>query len=103
MLPSMFNQLVNRQGREAASKASLILLRALFLLLARDASAQALDVKITVVPGTPARVRGEGRRAEAATAWSIRNFSGSAAGLAERVENFALFDDSGTVVIEQCE
>ena len=95
----MFNQLVNRQGREAASKASLILLSALFLLLARDASAQALDVKITVVPGTPARVRVEGRRAEAATAWSIRNFYGSAAGLAERVENFALFDDSGTVVI----
>ncbi|HEX7316015.1 MAG TPA: hypothetical protein VF297_19060 [Pyrinomonadaceae bacterium] len=47
---------------------------------------------------SPARARVEGRRAEASSAWSIRNFYGSAAGLAERVENFALFDDTGATV-----
>lgn len=64
----------------------------------RAASAQALDVKIKVEPGTPARVRVEGRRGEALTAWSIRNFYGSAAGLAERVENFQLFGEDGAAV-----
>ena len=94
----MFNQRITKQRREAASTASLILFCALILLSAHDASAQALDVKIRVVPGTPARVRVEGRRAEAATAWSIRNFYGSAAGLAERVENFQLFGEDGAAV-----
>lgn len=70
----------------------------LLSLFACDAAAQALDVKIKVVPGTPARVRVEGRRSEAATAWSIRNFYGSAAGLAERVENFQLFGEDGAAV-----
>ncbi|MBV8857799.1 MAG: hypothetical protein JOZ02_12765 [Acidobacteria bacterium] len=51
-----------------------------------------------VVPGSPARVHVEGHRDGATTAWSIRNFYGSAAGLAERVENFALFDDGGAAV-----
>jgi predicted metalloprotease with PDZ domain len=32
------------------------------------------------------------------SAWSFRNFYGSASGLAERVENFALFDESGAIV-----
>ena len=95
----MSNQQTTEQRREAAATASLILFCVLILLSARDASAQAMDVKIKVVPGTPARVRVEGRRAEASTAWSIRNFYGSAAGLAERVENFALFDDKGAAVV----
>jgi predicted metalloprotease with PDZ domain len=99
MFPPMLNQQITKRGREAASTASLILFCVLLLLLARDASAQALDVKIKVVPGTPARVRVEGRRAEAATAWSIRNFYGSAAGLAERVENFQLFGEDGSAVV----
>src|SRR5215212_5225267 len=98
MLPPMFNQQVIKRRREVASTASLILFCALLLLSACDTSAQALDVKITVVPGSPARVRVEGRRAEAATAWSIRNFYGSAAGLAERVENFQLFGEDGSAV-----
>ncbi len=78
--------------------ASLILYIALFILFTRDASAQALDVKLKVLPGSPSRVRVEGRRSEAASAWSIRNFYGSAAGLAERVENFALADAGGASV-----
>jgi len=94
----MFKQKVTRRGREAAATASLVLFSALFLLSVRNVSAQALDVKIKVVPGTPARVRVEGRRVEASNAWSIRNFYGSAAGLAERVENFTLFDDKGDAV-----
>jgi predicted metalloprotease with PDZ domain len=97
----MFNQQRYKQSREAASRASRILFSLGFILLlsASDASAQALDVKIKVVPGTPQRVRVEGRRAESATAWSIRNFYGSAAGLAERVENFQLFGEDGAAVV----
>ncbi len=93
----MLKQRLSKQGREAAPTASLILF-IFIVLFAPDAAAQALDVKIKVVPGAPMRVRVEGSRDRATTAWSIRNFYGSAAGLAERVENFALFDDGGTAV-----
>jgi predicted metalloprotease with PDZ domain len=94
----MFTQPRIKWSREAALRASLIFFSVFFLLSARGAFAQTLDVKIRVVPGTPARARVEGRRGEAATAWSIRNFYGSAAGLAERVENFQLFGEDGAAV-----
>jgi hypothetical protein len=96
----MFKQPGINWSREAAAKASLIFFRLCFVLLssASDATAQAPDVKIQVVSGTPARVRVEGRRGEAATAWSIRNFYGSAARLAERVENFQLFGEDGAAL-----
>jgi predicted metalloprotease with PDZ domain len=96
----MFTQPRINWSREAASKASLIFFSLCFVLLlsTRAASAQALDVKIKVLPGSPARVRVEGRRGEPAGAWSIRNFYGSAAGLAERVENFQLFGEDGAAV-----
>ena len=96
----MFTQPRTKRVREAARRASLIHFGVSFVLLlfAHDASAQALDVKIQILPGTPARVRVEGRRTEAATAWSIRNFYGSAAGLAERAENFQLFAEDGAAV-----
>jgi hypothetical protein len=69
-----------------------------FWCVAVVASAQSLDVKIKVVGLSPPRVRVEGRREGGASAWSFRNFYGSAAGLAERVENLTLADDSGAVV-----
>lgn len=96
----MFKHPSTGRRREAARRASLILFCAglILLFIPADASAQALEVKIKVVSVSPARVRVEGRRAEASGAWSIRNFYGSAAGLAERVENFALFDDGGVAV-----
>lgn len=56
---------------------------------------RALEVKISVTSSSPARVHVEGRRSVGATAWSFRNFYGSIAGLAERVENFTLSDDGG--------
>jgi hypothetical protein len=68
------------------------------LCLAASASARSLDVKITVVSVSPARIHVEGRRAEGATAWSFRNFYGSAGGLAERIESLVLSDDSGAEV-----
>lgn len=100
MLPPMFTQKRDSLNREAASRASLIFFSLCFVLswTTHDVSAQALDVKISVVSVSPARVRVEGRRDGAATAWSIRNFYGSAAGLAERVENFALMNDDGAAV-----
>ena len=62
------------------------------------ASAQTLDVKIKAVGGSQPRVRVEGRRAGEARAWSFRNFYGSIGGLAERIEGFSLFDESGAAV-----
>jgi predicted metalloprotease with PDZ domain len=55
-------------------------------------------VKIRVVSESPARVHVEGRREGGASAWSFRNFYAGASGLAERIENFALFDESGAQV-----
>jgi hypothetical protein len=69
-----------------------------FICAASDASAQSLDVKIKVVGLSPPRVHVEGRREGGAGAWSFRNFYGSAAGLAERIENFTLTDEGGAVV-----
>lgn len=69
-----------------------------FICVGASVSAQSLDVKIKVEPGSPARVHVEGLRAGDTSAWSFRNFYGSASGLAERVENFALFDESGASV-----
>src|ERR671929_1440961 len=63
-----------------------------------EVKARSLEVKISVVSSNPARVRVEGRMGEGSTAWSFRNFYGSIAGLAERVENFTLSDDSGAEV-----
>ncbi|HEX8282633.1 MAG TPA: hypothetical protein VF588_04730 [Pyrinomonadaceae bacterium] len=64
-----------------------------------EARGQTLDVKLTVVSASQPRVRVEGKRdGGGAVAWSLRNFYGSAAGLAERVENFTLSDESGAVV-----
>src|SRR5215212_9899402 len=57
-----------------------------------------LEVRISVTSSSPARVHVEGRRSEGATAWSFRNFYGSIAGLAERVENFTLSDDGGASI-----
>jgi predicted metalloprotease with PDZ domain len=62
------------------------------------ASAQALDVKIKVVSVSPARVHVEGRRAGGASNWSFRKFYAGVSGLAERVENFSLYDEGGAAV-----
>jgi M61 glycyl aminopeptidase len=88
----------------------LMLLRLTFALVsfilaaltvcARTAEAEtpSLEVKISVTSSSPARVRVEGHRREGATVWSFRNFYGSAAGLAERIENFTLSDEGGAEV-----
>src|SRR5687768_13083869 len=68
------------------------------LCAAVEGRAQTLEAKIKILSVSPPRVRVEGRRAAAAAAWSFRNFYGSAAGLAERLENLTLFDESGAVV-----
>ena len=63
-----------------------------------EAKASSLEVRISVAPSGPGRVRVEGRRSAGATAWSFRNFYGSIAGLAERIENFTLSDEGGADV-----
>ncbi|HEX8557645.1 MAG TPA: basic secretory protein-like protein [Pyrinomonadaceae bacterium] len=77
---------------------ALLIALAASALAGAEARAQALEVKLKVVSVSPPRVRVEGRRATAAAVWSFRNFYGSAAGLAERVENFALVDEGGAAV-----
>ncbi|HEX3561028.1 MAG TPA: hypothetical protein VHU19_17640 [Pyrinomonadaceae bacterium] len=77
------------------------LLCAAFLLLlyvGASASARSLDVKITVVSASPARVHVEGRRDAGATAWSFRDSYAGAVGLAGRIENLSLTDESGAAV-----
>ena len=69
------------------------------LCLAHVASARALEVKITVASVNPARVRVEGRRDEASTAWSFLNTYAGATNLAERIENLTLYDESGATVV----
>ncbi|HST52969.1 MAG TPA: hypothetical protein VLJ61_13240 [Pyrinomonadaceae bacterium] len=73
-------------------------LLASLVLSAVAASAQALDVKIKVVRTSPSVVHVEGRRQGGAGSWSFRNFYAGASGLAGRVENFALADESGASV-----
>lgn len=90
-----------RRGGEAGWRLSLFVIGAALaasVFAAADASAQSLDVKIKVVSVSPARVRVEGKRDVSGSAWSLRNFYGSAGGLAERVESFALYDESGAAV-----
>jgi predicted metalloprotease with PDZ domain len=70
----------------------------LFFCVGNAASAQSLEVRIKVEPGSLSRVHVEGRKEGGAIAWSFRNFYASASGLAERIENFSLFDESGAEV-----
>ncbi|HYH84750.1 MAG TPA: hypothetical protein VEX60_04655 [Pyrinomonadaceae bacterium] len=96
-------QIAGRYGAtnsRGASKGFLRLSLALvcLLCLAASASARSLEVKITVASVSPARIHVEGRRADGATAWSFRNFYGSAGGLAERIENLVLSDEGGAEV-----
>ncbi len=62
------------------------------------AEARPAELKVMLVSETPARVRVEGERGEAATAWSFRNSHASAFGLAARVENLSLSDAAGSPV-----
>jgi M61 glycyl aminopeptidase len=71
----------------------------LFLLcVGASASARSPDVKITIVSASPARVRVEGRREAGTTAWSFRDSYAGAVGLAGRIENLSLSDESGAAV-----
>jgi hypothetical protein len=87
-------------ARESRRGLSLCLSRALIFIVcaAGAASAQTLDVKISIVSITPPRAHVEGRRAAGAKEWSFRNIYAGVAGLAERVENLALADESGAAV-----
>jgi hypothetical protein len=77
----------------------LILAHLFIICFATSASAAStLDVKITVVSANPERVRVEGRRTDSSVAWSFRNIYGNAGGLADRIENLTLYDESGAPV-----
>jgi hypothetical protein len=70
----------------------------LLLCVGASASARSLDVKITVVNASPARIRVEGRRDAGTTAWSFRDSYAGAVGLAGRVENLSFSDEGGASV-----
>ncbi len=102
-------RLVNRQsrvgrtvGRRAVARARscrrLLPLLLSLLCVGASASARSLDVKVTVLSASPARVRVEGRREAGATAWSFRDSYAGAVGLAGRIENLSLADEGGAAV-----
>ncbi len=62
------------------------------------AHAQTSEARITVLSTSPARVKVEGKRADATTVWSFRNVYASIIGLGERIENLKLTDASGANV-----
>src|SRR5947209_5339167 len=70
----------------------------LLLCVSASASARSLDVKITVVSASPARIRVEGRRDAGATVWSFRDSYAGAVGLAGRLENLSLSEEGGAPV-----
>jgi hypothetical protein len=62
------------------------------------ASPHAIEAEIKVISLAPPRVRVEGRRAAASTAWSFRKTYASVSGLGERIENFSLRDEAGAEI-----
>src|ERR1043165_10074022 len=102
-------RLVNRQsnvGRTVERRAvaharncrRLLPLLLSLLCVGASASARSLDVKITVLSASPARVRVEGRRDAGATVWSFRDAYAGAVGPAGRIENLSLADEGGAAV-----
>ncbi len=69
-----------------------------FLHMAPALYAQGIDVSINLVSINPARIHIEGKRTTGATAWSFRNIYGRMSGLAERIENLRLADETGSGV-----
>jgi predicted metalloprotease with PDZ domain len=67
----------------------------LIALSTSAASAQSLEARISVLSLSPARVKVEGTRSQATTAWSFRNIYASVIGLGERMENLSLKDKNG--------
>ncbi len=71
---------------------------ALHPFFTREAKAQSITARITVVSSSPARLRVEGERSQATKVWSFRNAYGSLIGLGERIENFSLKSAQGASV-----
>ncbi len=70
----------------------------MLLLLTTTAQAQSINARISVVSLSPARVRVEGRRADATTDWSFRTQYATVSGLGERIENLTLSDEGGAQI-----
>src|SRR5947209_532177 len=89
----------DKRSAVASARGLRCLCLAFLLLLCVGASARSLDVKITVVSSaSQARVRVEGRRDAGTMAWSFRDSYAGAVGLAGRIENLSLSDESGAAV-----
>jgi predicted metalloprotease with PDZ domain len=84
--------------RAACSVMSSCVLLLLFALCSVAAQAQSISARITVLSVSPGRVRIEGERTDATTAWSFRKQYGSISGLEERIEKLTLSDHSGAQV-----
>jgi hypothetical protein len=86
-----------RQGKRLRKSfcASLLML---LLCSAAQAQPQSLSARISVLSLSPARVKIEGKVAEARTNWSFRNQYASVGGLGERIESFTLSDESGAQI-----
>jgi predicted metalloprotease with PDZ domain len=80
-------------GFSAASRLGLLL-----LLLSSGAQAQSINARISVMSLSPARIRVEGRRADATTDWSFRTQYATVTGLGERIEDLTLSDEGGAQI-----
>ncbi|MDQ3820123.1 MAG: hypothetical protein M3362_20930, partial [Acidobacteriota bacterium] len=65
------------------------------MLWAGPLRAETLNVRISVVSLSPARVKVEGERSSGARAWSFRNIYAGVMNLGERIENLSLSDSGG--------
>lgn len=94
--------LIKPQRREAKSEAQRLrtIFRASLLMLSLCAATQAQSIiaQISVLSVTPARVKVEGKRADATTVWSFRNQYATVINLGERIENLTLSDESGASI-----
>src|ERR1044072_4745289 len=87
-----------RAVAHARSCGRLLPLLLSLLCVGASASARSLDVKITVLSASPARVRVEGRREAGAPVLSFRDSYAGAGGLAGRIENLSLAGEDGAAV-----
>jgi len=86
-------------SRLKAHRFRLALTTILFVMLCAVSSrAEDLNVRISIISLSPARVKIEGERSSGARAWSFRNIYAGAMNLGERIESLSLSDANGASV-----
>jgi predicted metalloprotease with PDZ domain len=98
----LFHRQPSRKQRQTGTVGACLRL-ALFAVLCLlfgpcAAQAETLTARVHVISTAPARVRVEGAREKAASAWSFRNVYANVMNLGERIENLKLYEGGGAEV-----